>query len=109
MANERYLGESKYSAEGKKNFSKPNVYGNKDELFFKRFAEYIWSQYIRNQSSINYGGYSSITGRSFVELRLYALGQQDKVQYLELLDDYDPLTQEGYLNINLDIVQIIPK
>jgi hypothetical protein len=104
---EKYLGESNYKKKGKHH--RPNLAAPKDNEFYIKMSQYIWSQYVRNSTTISYGGYSGSTGKSFTELRLYALGQQSKVRYAKLLDDCDELTQEGELNINWDIVQILPK
>jgi hypothetical protein len=103
---ELYVGEKDFKKKGVK---QPNLYSEKDQKFYLRMCKYIWSQYVRNYSTISYGGYSSATGKSFVELRLYGLGQQDRLRYAELLGDCDPLTGEGWMNINWDIVQILPK
>jgi len=103
---QKYIGEKDYKS-GK--YKMPNRASQKDDKFYLKMAKYMWSQYVSNSSAISYGGYSSTSGKSFVELRLYALGQQDKLRYMELLDDCDEFTQEGYLNLNWDIVQILPK
>lgn len=102
----KYLNESEYTS-GK--YREPNRYSAKDNEFYLKMAQYIWSNYVGNRTTIAYGGCSGITGVSYDELRLYALGQQDPYKYLELLDDCDSLTKEGYMNLNIDIVQILPK
>jgi hypothetical protein len=108
MANsssELYLGETKTK---KKSLVMPNRNGTKDQRFFLKMCQYMWSNYTRGYSSIGYGGYSG-SGKSYTSLRLYSQGQQDKRQYAKLLNDIDPLTNKGEMNINWDIVQILPK
>ena len=102
----RYINEDEYS---KGKFKEPNLYANKDDKFYLAMGKYIWSQYVGNNTSIGYGGHSAVTGKSFRQLRDYGLGSQDPLKYLELLDDCDPLTKEGFMNLNIDIVQILPK
>jgi len=105
---EKYLGEKDFK-DKKKKYNMPNRYGVKDDPFYLKMCKYIWSQYNNSGSTTEYGGYSGGSGKSFSELRLYALGLQGKRRYLELLDDCDEFTNEGYLNLNQEIVQILPK
>lgn len=102
----KYINPDEYK-DGK--HKEPNRYAVKDEQFYLKMAWYIWSQYRGGFTSVGYEGYSATTGVNFDVLRAYGLGQQDKFKYLELLDDCDPLTKEGYMNLNIDIVQILPK
>ena len=106
LEQERYVNEKDYR---KSKHKIPNRSGVKDKKLYLNMAKYMWSRYVSNQTTIGYGGYSGTTGRSFEQLRLYALGQQSKKMYMELLDDCDEFTQEGYMNLNWDLVQILPK
>ena len=106
MAKERYVGEAK-SKKGR-SLVMPNRNGTKDQKFFLKMCEYMWSEYTNDRTSTQYGGYGA-SGMSYVKLRLYSMGKQSKRQYAVLLDDCDPLTNEGELNINWGIVQILPK
>lgn len=80
-----------------------------DSKYFLRWAQYVWSQYATDRTLVPYGGYTP-SGRTFQELRAYALGQQDKTIYMDLLDQCDDKNKnEGYLNINWDNVQVMSK
>lgn len=102
----KYINEGEYK---NGNFKEPNRYAVKDKEFYLKMGQYIWSNYAGNKTAVGYEGCSGVTGSSYDELRAYGLGQQDPYKYLELLDDCDPLTKEGYMNLNIDIVQILPK
>ena len=80
-----------------------------DEKYFLRWAQYVWGQYATDRTLVPYGGYTP-SGKTFFELRAYALGQQDKTIYMDLLDQCDDKNKnEGYLNINWDNVQVMSK
>lgn len=109
----KFVGTNQY----KKGNGNKKTYGipytedpdKKDRDYFKKWAEYIWSQYVNDRTLLGFGGYTP-TGRSLEELRLYGVGQQPREMYMDILDKCDdPNANEGYMNINWDNVQIMPK
>ena len=83
-----------------------------DPKYFLQWAKYIWSKYASGKCRVPYGGYSR-NGKSFEEIRQYALGRQDPIIYQNLLDPCEIDQQTGekvaYMNINWDIHPILPK
>jgi hypothetical protein len=75
--------------------------------YMLRMCEYVYSLYVSGYGIVPYD-YEDLK-----ELRAYAQGKQNKKKYMGLLDPavYDGKagTEEGFLNINWDIVQILPK
>lgn len=79
-----------------------------DKWYYLQWAEYIYAQYAANSCLVPYGGFGPL-GKSFDLLRAYALGKQDNRIYMNILDPCEPNKSEGYININWDNVQILPK
>lgn len=75
--------------------------------FFKQMAEYIYGLYVCNYGSIPYDD------NNFSELRAYAAGHQSKGRYMSIIDpsmnEGKGTSEQGFININWDIVQILPK
>lgn len=109
--NKKYVNTEGYKSGYKKgSYSKPTELDpeKKDNSYYLAWAQYVWSQYVSDRTLVPFGGFNE-SGRSFEELRAYALGKQDKSIYMDLLDDCDTNKTEGYLNINWDNVQIMSK
>lgn len=83
-----------------------------DKKYYLAWAQYIWSLYCNNKCTVPYGGYS-YGGKSFTEIRQYALGRQDPLIYQNQLDPCEIDEKTGkkvsYMNINWDIHPILPK
>lgn len=83
-----------------------------DKEFYLSWARYIWALYCKNECSVPYGGYT-YGGKSYAEVRQYALGRQDSTIYQNRLDpcERDEATGKNvaHMNINWDIHPILPK
>lgn len=83
-----------------------------DPDYYLTWAKYIFSKYVNNRCLVPCGGYSR-NGKSFEEIRQYALGRQDPRIYQDILDPCEIDEQTGkkvaYMNINWDIHPILPK
>ena len=109
----KYLNQDKYRARYKQgDIAEPNkikeTNNSENPEYFLKWAEYIFAQYTLGYCQWGNGGMSG-SGKSFEELRLYALGRQDNRKYKKWVDDCDPNATEGFMNINWDNVQILPK
>jgi len=80
--------------------------GEKAKQFFQRKMEWIYSSYLRNDTTIPYSSISDIR-----TCRLYAQGCQPIAKYRDSITFLDPVTNErkGWMNISEDICPILPK
>lgn len=105
----KLLGARGYKDAHKKGkYTIPQSLREKDPDYFLKWAEYIYAEYTSGYTTVPYGGVNR-RGRSFVDLRNYALGAQSERQYMDILDACDPKDDEGFMNVNTDIVQLLPK
>lgn len=93
---------------------KPN--GERDEAYYRRLAEHIYSQYCANALFVGCGGVVSGTGDrvSIAELRSYGTATQSTRRYKKILDfeiqaGDNPNAKQSLLNIAWDNVAIFPK
>ncbi len=87
----------------------PGYAEKKDNAYFLAWARYIFRNYLYNRTTVRAGGYTT-SGKSFYLLRAYALGNQDTQIYMDILDKCEEgTTDKGFMNINWDIVKILPK
>ena len=104
-----YLGTAEYKKANKYTMPNETDPDKKGAEYFLKWAQYVWSQFATDRTLIPFGGFTG-TGKTFQQLRAYALGQQDRSIYMDLLDQCDDQNKtEGYLNINWDNVQIMSK
>ena len=106
-----YLGANDIKKDYKK--GKVSIPKNKnkgiedDPEYFLQWARYIYAQYHRGGTTIG-ADLSTGSGKSHTQIRQYALGRQDPGIYADELDPCED-GDEGYMNINWDVVAIMPK
>lgn len=102
----RYINAAKHKKDFKKGkYNRPNQVAQEDEEYMLSWANYIYGLYVCDETYIPQNNYS------FEDLRRYGVGKQDKFKYKKIIEDCgdDLGANESYMNINWDIVQIIPK